>query len=229
MKTSLKIACIDFSNALIFTVAIISVSVAINAQGDTTTRTNTGCMSTTEQTSSSPNTKEKQQAALKTISEQVNAGEVITGHFEQRKFISILPQPLFSKGHFQLNLDSGLAWSITEPLPSHMIVDDKGIRQSQNGQQLWQISNDRPSAAIIGQLIRAALSFDWPVINTHFAIDICSNQHPENQQWQLTLVPKDKILQQVIRRINLEGNRHLEALILFEANNDRTEIVFQIP
>lgn len=236
MNQSFGLAGVIFSCVLPGAVAIAGSSVALNTYGDATTTvttattntTPTACLFTGKQTKN-PDTAEIQKATLSAISEQVQVGDTITGHFEQRKFIAVLPQPLLSKGYFLLDLNSQLEWSITEPLPSRMTFDDKGIRQSQNGQQIWQISNDRPSVAIIGQLIRAALSFNWPTIKTHFSIDVCSNQHSKNKQWTLILIPKDKVLQTAVSRIDLKGERHLEALTLFEANNDRTEITFKIP
>lgn len=171
-------------------------------------------------------------ALLRAIIEQVDIRDTIKGNFEQRKYIHILPQPLLSKGVFQLDKKTGLVWQIIEPVSSRIVFDSTGIHQSKKGQTVWEISNKRPGVAMIGELMRAALSNNWPLLEQHFAIDGTINSAIEPQantrQWTLTLTPKEKTLQQAIKHISLTGGRQLTSLTLFEVNNDRTEITFDM-
>ena len=171
-------------------------------------------------------------ALLSAIIEQVTISDKIEGSFEQRKYIHILPQPLLSKGVFQLDKKTGLVWQINTPVSSRIVFDSAGIHQHQKGQAVWEISNDRPGVAMIGELMRAALSYDWPLLENYFfingSINDASETQPSTRQWALTLTPKEKTLQQTIKHISITGGQQLTSLILFEANNDRTEITFSM-
>ncbi len=187
----------------------------------------------------------EQRTLLNAITAQVDIGESIAGLFEQRKFIAVLPQPLLSSGRFRMDKKSGLEWLVIEPLASRMVFDDEGIRQNQNGQEVWQISNDQPGVVIIGQVIQAALSFDWPSLESYFFIEGAINTHIDehmdghinkqitenndagkNMRWTLTLTPRDQVLKEMIKRITLEGQNQLEKLVMFESANERTELAF---
>lgn len=165
---------------------------------------------------------------LSEILAQVDISDTVKGRFEQHKYIHILPQPLISKGVFQLDKNTGLVWQINEPVSSRIVFDDTGIHQSENGQAVWQISNKRPGVAIIGQLMKAALSYDWALLKKHFSINGLIDEQVSPRQWTLTLTPKEDSLQQTIKKISLAGGRQLTQVTLFEANNDRTEINFDM-
>ena len=175
-------------------------------------------------------------ALLSAIIEQVTISDKIEGSFEQRKYIHILPQPLLSKGVFQLDKKTELVWQINTPVSSRIVFDSAGIHQHQKGQAVWEISNDRPGVAMIGELMRAALSYDWPLLENYFfingsinsSISDVSETQGGKQQWALTLTPKETTLQKTIKHISLTGEQTLTSLTLFEVNNDRTEITFDM-
>ncbi len=175
------------------------------------------------------------QALLDAISTQVSVGDSASGTFRQRKFIAVLPEPLVSSGHFQMNRHSGLEWTVLEPLASRMIFDHDGIRQSQHGQQVWQLSSEQPGVVIIGQIMQAALALDWPTLDTYFFIDghIAESTDPKankdtnvSKRWALTLTPKESVLETMISRITLEGESQIQKLVMFESDNERTELSF---
>ncbi|PCJ35510.1 MAG: hypothetical protein COA75_10140 [Cellvibrionales bacterium] len=187
-------------------------------------------------TPNQPDKNHNTSAVLNAIIEQVSLSDNIKGRFEQRKYIHILPQPLLSKGVFQLDKKTGLVWQINTPVSSRIVFDSAGIHQRQKGQAGWEISNERPGVAMIGELMRAALSYDWALLENYFfingsinsSINDISETQGGKQQWALTLTPKETTLQKTIKYISLAGEQTLTSLILFEVNNDRTEITFDM-
>lgn len=171
---------------------------------------------------------QKANALLSEIIQHVAINDTVKGSFEQHKYIHILPQPLISKGVFQLDKENGLVWEINEPVASRIVFDNSGIHQSKNGQSVWEVSNRRPGVAIIGQLMKAALSYDWALLEKYFAIEGSIDEQVSQRQWALILTPKENTLQQSIKHISLAGGQQLTQLILFEINNDRTEINFDM-
>lgn len=166
----------------------------------------------------------QQQELLATISQLLKNTDKITGNFEQRKFISVLPQPLLSTGHFELDDETGLEWLIIKPIESRLVFDSQGIRQNQQGQTVWQVSNEQPGIAVIGLILRAILSADWETLTAYFSIEGTQDK----QRWTLALTPKDPFLQQVVTHITLIGESNIETVNLFETSGDRTEIRFEI-
>ncbi|WP_439135540.1 LolA family protein, partial [Pseudomaricurvus sp.] len=98
---------------------------------------------------------------LESISQQLDISEQIHGDFIQRKYLSILPNPLQSSGTFTFQPDSGLVWETQQPLPSKLTFSPQGIMQEQNGEQVWLARADQPGVAVIGQIMAAIFTSDW--------------------------------------------------------------------
>jgi hypothetical protein len=156
------------------------------------------------------------------ISQKIIIKEHMKGHFEQRKFISILPKPLISKGHFQFNHSESLEWFVDTPIKNHLSFNQQGIVQSQNGQEIWSASNEEPSIAAIGKILHAILSNDWTTLQSYFLID----GNSVDPQWNLILTPKEATLQKIMSHITIKGQQHIQRVIIFETNDDRTELLF---
>ena len=169
---------------------------------------------------------QSQQAELEAltnhISQRIVLNEDVDGTFVQHKFIKVLPRPLISRGKFSFSGDEGLDWLTQQPIQSRLMFDDKGIRQEMDGKMLWQIEAEQPAVAMITRVIVSVLALDWQTLDDYFII---SGSYNDNQ-WQIELVPKEQVLLQIIESLAVSGDQHLEKMVLFEANEDRTEISF---
>lgn len=161
---------------------------------------------------------------LEDISQQLNISEDLRGEFVQRKYLSILPNPLQSRGNFAFHPGSGLLWETRQPLQSKLTFSAQGISQEQNGQITWLARADQPGVAVIGQIMTAILTRDWETLKEYFTLEASSDSNLSH--WQLVLTPTQSTLAMVIQRIALSGDQHLRQMILFEHNGDRTEIDF---
>ena len=47
------------------------------------------------------------------------------------------------------------------------------------------------------------------------------------QSWTLTLVPRDQVLQGMLRQVNISGRQHINYLVFKTATEDRTEILLK--
>lgn len=171
-----------------------------------------------------PNPSWAQAPTLEEISQQLRLNEDLHGEFVQRKYLSILPSPLQSRGNFAFHPDSGLVWETQQPLQSKLTFSAQGISQEQHGQQTWLARADQPGVAVIGQILTAMLTRDWETLTNYFSIEVVADSSAA--QWHLLLTPTQATLSTVIQRIALSGDQHLRQMILFEQNNDRTEIDF---
>lgn len=171
-----------------------------------------------------PNPSWAQAPTLEEISQQLRLNEDLHGEFVQRKYLSILPSPLQSRGNFAFHPDSGLVWETQQPLQSKLTFSAQGISQEQHGQQTWLARADQPGVAVIGQILTAMLTRDWETLTNYFSIEVVADSSAA--QWHLLLTPTQATLSTVIQRIALSGDQHVRQMILFEQNNDRTEIDF---
>lgn len=158
------------------------------------------------------------------VQAQIALEEEVSGSFQQKKFIAVLPQPLHSSGRFHYQRNAGLLWETVEPIASRLVFDDRGIRQSVDGETVWEVDAQQPAAVTITRVISSVLAADWDTLRQYFSIEGAVEQG----HWQLELSPKDEVLSQVVSAIIINGDSALRVMMLKEANGDRTEISFQV-
>jgi hypothetical protein len=163
-------------------------------------------------------------ALIDTIEQRVGLRQRTAGSFTQEKFIAVLPQPLQSHGHFSYDPKSGLVWETLAPIANKVTFDQQGIRQSVEGETVWEIGAKQPAVTTITQVISSVLAADWQSLQAYFAI----NGSLGSNGWMLRLEPRDEVLAQIVKTIVLQGDRELSRMTLMEANGDRTEIRFQM-
>lgn len=161
---------------------------------------------------------------LEDITRQLQISDELDGDFVQRKYLSVLPNPLLSRGQFSFRPDTGLVWETRQPLHSRLIFSGEGILQEQNGQQTWLARADQPGVAVIGEIMTAILTRDWDTLKEFFTLEIAADTTDDH--WSLVMTPTQSTLAAVITRIALSGDQHLRHMTLLEHSGDRTEIDF---
>lgn len=161
---------------------------------------------------------------LQALEERLQLRQATAGEFRQLQYIAVLPQPLSSSGRFSYHPEDGLIWETLEPIPNRLEFDDAGIRQSVEGDTVWEVGADQPAAVTITRVISRILAADWPGLREYFAIE----GSVEPQHWELDLQPRDEVLGQVVESITLSGDEALSTMVLHEPGGDRSEIHFDI-
>jgi len=145
------------------------------------------------------------------------------GLFKQRKYLSGLPFPLHSSGHYQFDQNLGLNWHIEEPLSSHLKIEADTITQYEDGQEVFQVdSKKQPMLALVNNIFLSVFSNQWQQLEQHFIFQTEVTQ----QGWQLELQPKENFLRGFSRSITLKGSTSLQYFRLVESNGDKIEIDF---
>ncbi|MFJ5298132.1 outer membrane lipoprotein carrier protein LolA [Pseudomonas sp. NPDC088368] len=154
---------------------------------------------------------------LHQLSEQLAKPSVIHGSFIQEKHLRSLPQPLTSKGNFVLAKDFGLLWLLNTPLKQDYRISAAGIaRRDADGN--WQVIPGKTAGAQQNRLFLAVLQGDSSGLERDFELHVSGDAHA----WQLTLVPRSLMLQQVFKQINIDGGALVERIELLETQGDRT-------
>lgn len=147
---------------------------------------------------------------------------VVRAHFEQVRTIKDMPQPLRSQGEMVIARDSGLLWDQKAPFPMTLLLDDKRMVQTINGQPPQTITADNnPQMFQFNHLLRALFQADRKVLEDNFRIDF---KDQEEGRWSLVLTPTTTPLKTLFTTLDLGGATYLESVRLNDKQGDRTDI-----
>ena len=165
-------------------------------------------------------------AALLALSQKLNLGETVRGHFVQSRQLKVLKKPLISQGQFVFDKDQGLIWQQLTPFESLLILKDKQLiqRDSQGRVQVSSADASASAAAmgdLLPSLVSAMLGGDISGLSNHFELHFLAQKTLTNElakeNWQLGLTPKDPLMKKAIANMVLEGSDTLHALVLLSA------------
>lgn len=177
-------------------------------------------------------------AQLVALSQKLNLGETVRGHFVQSRQLKVLKKPLISQGLFIFDKEQGLIWQQIKPFESLLILKDKQLiqRDSQGRVQVSKADASASAAAmgdLLPSLVRAMLGGDISGLSENFELHFLSTDKlnteklsPESLspkslgtdgQWQLSLTPKDPLMKKAIANMVLEGGDTLQSLVLLSA------------
>jgi hypothetical protein len=156
---------------------------------------------------------------LTQLSEQLARPAVVRGAFVQEKHLRALPQPLISRGKFVLARESGLLWLLETPLRQDYRITKAGIarRDTQNGDR-WELLPGKSAGAEQNRLFLAVLQGDSSGLQRDFDLKLKGRA----DAWQLELVPRSLLLQQIFKQINIEGGELVQRIELMETQGDST-------
>jgi hypothetical protein len=156
---------------------------------------------------------------LTQLSEQLARPAVVRGAFVQEKHLRALPQPLISRGKFVLARESGLLWLLETPLRQDYRITKAGIarRDTQNGDR-WELLPGKSAGAEQNRLFLAVLQGDSSGLQRDFDLKLKGRA----DAWQLELIPRSLLLQQVFKQINIEGGELVQRIELLETQGDST-------
>ncbi|HDC4368279.1 TPA: outer membrane lipoprotein carrier protein LolA [Enterobacter cloacae] len=147
---------------------------------------------------------------------------VVRAHFEQVRTIKDMPQPLRSQGEMVIARDSGLLWDQKAPFPMTLLLDDKRMVQTINGQPPQTITADNnPKMFQFNHLLRALFQADRKVLEDNFRIDF---KDQGEGRWSLVLTPTTTPLNTLFTTLDLGGATYLESVLLNDKQGDRTDI-----
>lgn len=149
---------------------------------------------------------------------------VLRAEFVQEKQMAAFKKPLLTRGQLVFVHGQGILWRIENPIKLTLVLtDDRIVEISEDGRVQARTARDVPGLAQIGQIFRALLTARTGTLKEVFTIA------PEGkaEAWRLTLTPKPGPAQQLMRQIQLQGSRHVDRILIDEANGDVTTIALR--
>lgn len=156
---------------------------------------------------------------LQQLSDQLARPVVVRGSFIQEKHLRALPQPLVSKGKFVLAREFGLLWLLDTPLKQDYRISPVGIaRRETDAHSGWQLLPNKSTGVEQNRLFLAVLQGDSSGLQRDFDLQLKGDE----KAWQLTLIPRSLLLQQVFKQINIDGGTLVQRIELLETQGDST-------
>lgn len=162
------------------------------------------------------------EALLGNSAQRIASAPAIQGHFEQRKYLADLPQPLLSTGEFLFARDYGVWWHTKTPFESVFVLTREGMRnRDEGGTELKISSAEQPGIAAAARIFFALFSLDLKALASDF--ETFGSGTPS--QWEIGLRPKVAALSAVFRDARLDGGDDVRSIELRDAHGDRTDIL----
>jgi hypothetical protein len=137
------------------------------------------------------------------------------GSFEQRKYFTVLKQPIVSTGEVYLDQALGFVWQTLYPISSVLRLKKSGLFMQD------EVSSEREvkGAATITEVLMNALSGNVDALQNEFSFE------PSIRNNCIRLLPKENLLANVMQAIDLcMVDNKLNGIVLFEHSGNRTEI-----
>lgn len=155
------------------------------------------------------------------VRERLQQPEWLRGEFTQAKKVPGFTKPLVSTGNFIAARGRGVLWRTLKPFASELRLTYNEIRATQGGQTTMKLDVARePAVRVINTLMFALLNGDVSGLAELFELSGVT----KGAGWQLALTPKPGALQQVLKKVELEGDGFVRRIQLFEANGDESLI-----
>jgi hypothetical protein len=163
-------------------------------------------------------------AALAEEPEQLSPGQVLRGQFVQERKMEGFSAPLKTMGDFVLAPGQGLIWQAKEPFAMTTVMTADGISQQNESIEMLNLpSSKAPFLAQLYNILGGALAGDTRTLEQHF--DVVQSKNAKG--WQLALTPRQGAgAELAIQRIEIDGTRFVDHVIIHKASGDRDELTF---
>jgi outer membrane lipoprotein-sorting protein len=146
-----------------------------------------------------------------------------TAKFVERKYMSVLTQPLEASGTLVYVAPDKLQKDTLQPKPQRLVVDRGQLTIEDGSQDRSRTLSlaDYPQIGAIVESVRATLAGDQKTLEQFYSIALSGGA----ARWQLLLTPRDRKVQEMVKSIRIAGHDALiDEVETQEANGDRTDM-----
>jgi hypothetical protein len=157
------------------------------------------------------------------LRQRLAAPAVLRGQFEQRKTLQGFKNPLVSRGDFLVARGRGVVWRTREPQASTLVVTrDRLVSRQADGSVAMQVEAAKePGIRAVNEMLFAVMSADLQALAGQFTVD---GSAAGTAPWKLALQPSNPALRKFIARAELEGDRFVTTVRLWEGEGDSSVV-----
>ena len=147
----------------------------------------------------------------------------VEAHFTESRRLTILSQPIESRGVLYFAPPDWLARHVTEPGEARVVVrEDRVSFQDETGVQTLELGSSEVARAMVGN-VSVLLRGDLDALRRQYEIDF----KVDDSGWTLDLVPLDRVVRQLIERLRVNGDQNrLARMESIETSGDVTVTKF---
>lgn len=160
---------------------------------------------------------------LQDLSKDLKAQKMLRANFRQERVIKGFKKPLISQGTLVTDASKGIIWTQTSPMHLHYIITDEKIVTFINKDEINTLkATDNPQMFYFSSLLKSIINADDKVLYENF--NVTFNQ--DKNSWTLNLEPKVAPLDKIFSKFELQGDKYVRSIFLYDKESDITKIYF---
>lgn len=163
-----------------------------------------------------------QNTELKQVFSQLAATPVVRANFEQQKKLASLNKTYVSKGEVLFSKNQGVLWQIQSPVKADLIVTPRKLVQKTQ-RTSSQIAVDKTPYGSVATMFLQLMSGNEAALAKNFNV-VSANYSPA--QWNVVLTPKSSLFKKLFVRVDAQGQRYVNRIVIQEQANNSTVIRF---
>lgn len=146
------------------------------------------------------------------------------GKFVETKYMTVLNKPLLSSGEVRYVAPNLFEKKTLEPTQDTMRVDGDGLFLEKGGRKFSTKLSSQPQAAVFVNAIAGLLTGDATLLERSYSYELDGTA----KKWTLTMMPKDKKMQEMVRKIIASGDEdQVRSIEYQQADGDRSVMVVE--
>ena len=156
------------------------------------------------------------------IFKQLSNTPTVRANFQQQKKLASLNKTFVSNGTVLFSKQYGVLWQIQKPVQASLIVTPKKLVQKTQ-RTYSQIEIDKSPYGSVATMFLQLMSGNETALAKNFNI-VSANYTPT--QWNVTLTPKSSLFKKLFDRVEAQGQRYVDSIVITEKANNSTVIQF---
>jgi len=139
--------------------------------------------------------------------------------FEEKKFISVLDQPVESSGELRFVAPDHLEKITLKPRAESLVLDGDRLTLERRGRKKVVALGDYPEIAGMIESIRATLAGDRKALERVYHLSFSG----DSEDWELILIPLDARIAKVVARVRMHGaGAQMREVEILQFDGDRS-------
>lgn len=163
-----------------------------------------------------------QNVQISQIFQLLSQSPVVRADFVQQKKLSSLNKTFISNGQVLFSKNLGVIWQIQQPVKADLIVTPRKIVQKTQ-RTMSQIEIDKSQYGSVATMFLQLMAGNETALAKNFNVDAA---HYTNSGWDITLTPKTSLFKKLFIKVNAQGGRYVNRIVITEQANNMTIINF---
>lgn len=158
----------------------------------------------------------------RSVFQQLAQMPTVRMHFEQQKSMASLNRTFSSQGEVLFSQQYGVLWQIKQPVQADLIVTEKKLIQKTQ-RTMSEMNVQQSEYGSMATLFLQIIAGDEVTLVKNFNLNSIEKN---NDRWKMQLTPKNALFKKLFDRVDMQGAKYLDQIILHEKEGNSTTIRF---